>query len=69
MTVNELIESIKKHDWDYSQSDDLRVFERGIASEAAIMRQLANVKLEDLEPHFDEYVNRKLKALYVRSKY
>lgn len=67
--IQTLVDQIKSHDWNYSQSDDLRVFERGIASEAAIMRQLANVKLEDLEPHFDEYVNRKLKALYVRSKY
>lgn len=67
--IQTLVDQIKSHDWNYCQSDDLRVFERGIASEAAIMRQLANVKLEDLEPHFDEYVNRKLKALYVRSKY
>jgi len=65
--MNELIQQIKSHDWEYGNSDDLRVFEKGLANEASIMRQLSGVKLEDLTPHFDEYINKKLKALYVRS--
>lgn len=67
--MNELIEQINNHDWEYNNSDDSRVFERGLISEASIMRQLQNVNIEELETHFDDYVNKKLKVLYVRAKY
>jgi hypothetical protein len=67
--MENLINQIKSHDWEYNNSDDLRVFEKGLASEASIMRQLSGVKLEDLTPHFDEYINKKLKVLHVRTNY
>jgi len=65
--MENLINQIKSHDWEYDNSDDLRVFEKGLANEASIMRQLVGVNLEELSVHFDEYINKKLKVLYVRS--
>lgn len=40
MNIHELIQN---HDWDFRFSDDPRAYERGVASEDAITRQLGGL--------------------------
>ena len=66
MTPNEIAAALTAHDWYFNQSDDIRVFEKGLENEARLMRELSGHKFEDIEPLLDEFTKKQTKYLYVR---
>ena len=61
--MQEVLQLINSHDFDFRMSDDPRKFERGLQVEAQICRALAEYKIEDLAPHLDEWRIKELKRM------
>jgi hypothetical protein len=54
MTLENYIERLKKHDWYYIMSDDLRWYESGLAEQMALLK-LADEKPEFMTAYKEEF--------------